>query len=400
MILLVRLVVLPFLIRRYRVCAEGELAALRALRPPYLVVANHVNYWDPFWISAFLRHPIQFVTSDNIFRDAFFGAAMKLMGSIPKTKLMNDSRTVRQIFSVRSSSGVIGIFPEGSRSFDGRSTEVIPAVARLIRKLGIPVISARISGGYLSRPRWARHIRRGRVQIDYRLLFSGPDLCCFSDEQVGARIARAIEFNEMLWQRRRLVAFPGRRPAEFLERLLFVCPQCRSVSRLESRVDLLTCTACRYEVRINRFGFFEARRGPLYFEEPSEWNTWQLPVFEEMLAAADQTSNPLLLEQQTSLLLRGYRERPLRALGLGSASLMRDRIVFLSNVDVRRSFFHTRIQGMNVQNREKLEFYYENALYRLDFRNERASPYKWTKTVETLSAIDAHVRSLIRVNTY
>ncbi len=396
---IVRLAVLPFLIRRYRVTAEGDLCALRALAPPYLVVANHVNYWDPFWISTFLRHPVQFVTSDNIFRESFFGAAMRLVGSIPKTKLMNDSRTVRQIFGVRGNGGVIGIFPEGSRSYDGRSTAVIPAVARLIRKLGIPVVSARIAGGYLSRPRWARYIRRGSVRIDYRLLFSKDALSRCSDDEISAAVARALEFNEMDWQKKHLILFRGRRPAEFLERLLFVCPHCRSVSRLESRGDLLTCTACGYQVRTNRFGFFEPRRGPLYFEEPAQWNAWQLPVFEGILAEPGRVIEPVF-EERPTLLLRGYRERPLRVLGAGSAALMRDRIVFHPDAGAARSFFHGKIQGMNVQNREKLEFYYDNALFRLDFRGERASSYKWTKAVEILAEGDPHARSLIRVNTY
>ncbi|MGA2641548.1 MAG: lysophospholipid acyltransferase family protein [Spirochaetia bacterium] len=396
---LMRLVVLPFLIRRYRVSASGGLRALRALPPPYIVLANHVNYWDPFWISAFIRHPVQFVTSDNIFREAFFGAAMRLVGSIPKTKLMNDSRTVRQIFGVRGNKGVIGIFPEGSRSYDGRSGPVIPAVARLIRKLGIPVISATIAGGYLSRPRWARHVRRGRVQIQYRLLFSKDDLARLSDDEVSEAVAQAIDFNEMDWQRKSLVRFRGRRPAEFLERLLFICPHCRSVSRLESRADRLTCMACGYQVRMNRLGFFEPRRGPLYFEDPAKWNAWQLPVLQGMLAETGRPGQPIF-EERPTLLLRGYRDRPLRVVSHGSAALMRDRILFYPNAGGPRSFFHSKIRGMNVQNGEKLEFYYDNALFRLDFRSARASPYKWTKTVEILAGTDPQARSLIRVNTY
>ena len=111
--------VLPFLVRRYRVTAVDNGQVLGTVVPPYVVVANHVNYWDPFWISAFLRHPVQFVTSDNIFREAFLGAVMQLVGSIPKTKLMNDSRTVRQIFGVRREGRAIGIFPRAPGATTG-----------------------------------------------------------------------------------------------------------------------------------------------------------------------------------------------------------------------------------------------------------------------------------------
>ncbi len=65
-------------------------------------------------------------------------------------------------------------------------------------------------------------------------------------------------------------AVPFRRPAEYMERLLFICPHCRSVSRLISLDDRVRCTACEYAVRVNEFGFLEPCTGPLYFESPTE----------------------------------------------------------------------------------------------------------------------------------
>jgi 1-acyl-sn-glycerol-3-phosphate acyltransferase len=394
-----RAVVLPILIRRYGVSAAGDLQSLAAIALPYVMVANHVNFWDPFWINAFVRHPVQFVTSDNVFRGVFFGIAMKLFGSIPKTKLMNDSRTVRHIFEVLGRGGVIGIFPEGSRSYDGRSSPVIPAVARLIRKLNVLVISATIRGGYLSRPRWARHVRRGKVLIEFELLFAAGDLLRMTDGEILTALAHRMSFDEMAWQRQQGVPFRGRRPAEYLERLLFICPSCSAVSRLASRNDILTCTACAYAVRVNQLGRFEPLRGPLHFADPAEWNAWQLPVLDGMLSARSRLQEPFFVEQQTRL-LHGYRDLPLLGLGAGSAALMRDRLVFRGQEGEQLTFLHSRIQGMNVQNREMLEFYYDNALYRLDFRNPRASPYAWTKTMELLAGSASQARSLIRVNTY
>jgi 1-acyl-sn-glycerol-3-phosphate acyltransferase len=395
---LMRRVVLPFLLRRYRVTAQGDLGAVRSLAPPYLVVANHVNYWDPFWISAFLRHPVQFVTSDNVFREALFSLAMRLVGSIPKTKLMNDSRTVRQILGVRGNRGVIGIFPEGSRSDDGKTGLVIPAVARLIRKLGIPVVSARIAGGYLSRPRWARFVRRGRVEIGYRLLFSREQLSRATDEHVSTALTEGLEHDEMAWQRTKSIRFRGPRPAEYLERLLFICPHCRAVSALESDDDLLSCRACGSSVRVTPLGFFEARQGPLYFDDPATWNSWQLPVFAGILAERTAQAEPIFVEMPVTL-LKGYRERPLRRVGKGSAVLRKELIEFRGTSAVFR-FLLPKIQGVNVQNGEKLEFYHEGVLHRLDFADPRASSYKWTRAIEILATDAGQASSLIRANTY
>ena len=193
--------------------------------------------------------------------------------------------------------------------------------------------------------------------------------------------------------------FQGRRPAEYLERLLFVCPHCNSVSRLVSRYDTLTCAGCAYAVRMTPLGLFEPIRGPLHFSDPAEWNAWQLSVLEAMLSEPGRLREPFFVERQTQL-LHGYRDLPLQALGTGSAALMKDRIAFHVQGGELVSFLYARIRGMNVQNREKLEFYYDGGLYRLDFRNPRASPYAWTKTTELLAGPALETVSLMRATMF
>jgi 1-acyl-sn-glycerol-3-phosphate acyltransferase len=326
-----------------------------------------------------------------------FRAAMKLFGAIPKTKLMSDSRAVRHVFEVLGRGGVVGIFPEGSRSYDGRSSPIIPAVARLIRKVRVPVISAAISGGYLSRPRWARSVRRGKVEIAYALLLSKEDLDRMTDSEVATALARTMSFDEMAWQKRQRVRFRGQRPAEYLERLLFICPHCSALSTLASRYDVLTCADCAHAVRMNQLGLFEPLRGPLHFKDPAEWNMWQLSTLARKLSEPGRLREPFFVEHRTQL-LHGYRDLSLQTLGTGSAALMRDRIAFHAQGGEPVSFLHSRIRGMNVQNREKLEFYYDNGLYRLDFRNPRASPYAWTKATELLTGPGSEAMNLRRVD--
>jgi 1-acyl-sn-glycerol-3-phosphate acyltransferase len=395
---LVRRVVLPLLSRRARLSAEG-LHSVAEMAPPFIVLANHAGIRDPFWVAAFIRRPVQWVASDNLFRSFWLGWAMRLLGAIPKTKLMNDSETVRQVYGVLKAGGVVGIFPEGSRTDDGRTADLIPAVARLIRRLRVPVLGARIMGGYLSRPRWARYSRRGAVRIAFDRLVSADDLHGRTEEEILAVVRRHLSWDDMARQRTRMVRFRSRRPAEYLERLLFICPHCRSVSRLVSIDDRLRCTACEYAVRMNEYGFFEPCTSPLYFDSPADWNAWQLPALDRMLTAGPAFAE-FVFEERSSRLLAGWRTRPLRPIERGTARLTRERILFQGESGLAWSFALQGVQGMNVQNREKLEFYHERVLYRLDFLDPRASPYKWQKAVESLARSFDQVRSLMRVNTY
>jgi 1-acyl-sn-glycerol-3-phosphate acyltransferase len=387
---LVRHVILRILRRRYGLSATGT-EALRGLKPPYIVVANHVNFWDPFWINSFVPHTIQFVTSENIFRTFLTRLAMRLLGSIPKAKAVNDADAVGILIRVLKASGVVGIFPEGSRSFDGRSTPHLAVVSKLIRKMRVPVVAVRIRGGYLARPRWAAEPRVGRVDLEFELLFTAESLARLPVQEVRDGMTAALAVDESAWQRRHMIRYRGRRPAEYIERLLFVCPHCRSVSTMASRGSRVICTACGYAAALDDFGFLAPSVGPRYFRDPAEWNAWQLPVFQEHLEARLGSAEPILAERP-AFLMKGRHARRLRRMRQGAALLYADRIVFRGGAGPDLEFGLDAVRGANVQNREKFEFHCRGALYRLDFMNPRASSYQWTVAVETLQSLRAAPR--------
>ena len=89
------------------------------------------------------------------------------------------------------------------------------------------------------------------------------------------------------------------------------------------------------------------------------------------------------LVEQLVTLFTGTRARPFRRTGGGTLILLPSGLGLRDARGVR--FFPVaEIKGMNIQNREKLEFSHAGSLFRLDFRRLRASPYLWMKAVEFL----------------
>ena len=263
-------------------------------------------------------------------------------------------------------------------------------MARLVRKLKVPVVSALIQGGYLARPRWAKNVRLGSVRVRYRLLFSGQDLADRGVGEVYRSLSEAVSFDEMAVQRKRLISFPTMAPAEYLERLLFVCPQCHSLGSLFSRGHRFWCTLCGYAVRVNTLGFLVRDAGPLRFDDPADWNAWQLGVFRDYLLKHSHPWTPKLQEKSVRV-LRGYRSRRLQAMAQGRLILLKDRIEVHERSGRVLSSDLSSVQGANVQNKEKLEFYEDGVLYRVDFPNPRASSYMWLKAIEILQKPDSSI---------
>lgn len=113
--------------------AREDLSRWHAIQPPYLILANHVNNLDPFWLGYFSKDPIHFVVSDEQYRNPvkrFF--LRNLLGGIPKTKFISDMDTIKGILRLVKSGHAIGIFPEGMRTWTAEpatSSDPLPSLS-------------------------------------------------------------------------------------------------------------------------------------------------------------------------------------------------------------------------------------------------------------------------------
>jgi 1-acyl-sn-glycerol-3-phosphate acyltransferase len=369
----------------FRLEAENS-ELFRTLKPPFVVMPNHQSAIDPFFVNVFVPAPIHYVVSDSNFRSRLLSFGLGLVGSIPKTKAVSDLETVKNIVKIKAKRGVIGVYPEGQNTWDGATLPLIPATAKMLKSLKVPVVVAKVQGAFLSMPRWARRLRRGRVRITYFLGFSVDDLKRLSTEEISEKLVEHLAHNEFAFQRKENWKFRSKHRAEYLEIVLFNCPECRSMSTLVSKGNTLRCTHCNYAVRMAPDGFFRRSEGHLHFDTLFAWNRWQT---EELWHRLDEnrryfSERPVFTEGDV-LLEKGFKSLPLRALGTGSLELYSDRLCFVDEkTGKRREFPVPEIEGINVQNSEHLEFYFRESLFRIKNRDRRGNSYKYYTAVRHL----------------
>lgn len=146
------------------------------LKPPYIILANHVNNWDPLFINCYVNETMCFVAGDSLFRNPILKRILDFTGAIPKAKFRSDTSTIRNMINAKKHNRIIGLFPEGNRNWDGTTEPIIFATAKLVKLLDIPVVIATIHGGYLSHPRWAEHRRKGQISITFNKLWEKGEL--------------------------------------------------------------------------------------------------------------------------------------------------------------------------------------------------------------------------------
>ena len=343
---------------------------------PYLLLANHCNNFDGLFLQCLIPQTISFVVTDAMFKNKALGKLMAFVGYIPKRKNVTDSSAIRQIIRAVKQNRIVGIFPEGGRNWDGKTGTISPATFRLAKMLGVPVVTARIKGSYLSEPRWANTKRRGRVEIDFQLHFA--DGAIKSLEAAEETITGALAHNEADWQQHRHIPYKGKAPAKGLERLLFTCPTCESIGTLRSSDDRLTCLMCDAAYSIDAFGYLHAQNGTLPSERIDQINAWQQRLlaqkFDHAAAAA-----VLLTDERACLYCASAQHAPFEPEDEGTLTLTKTELSIGSH-----RFDIDKINGVAVYFKTHLEFRYDGLDRRIGFYDRHISAYKWEIALRTL----------------
>ncbi len=136
----------PVLRLVYRVRVEG-LANVPASGPAILA-ANHASFCDSIFLPLVLPRRVTFVAKAEYFerrRTAWF---FRAVGQIPISRVGGAAadRALDAARAVLERGGLLGIYPEGTRSPDGRLYKGHTGVARLAVLTGAPVVAVALSG--------------------------------------------------------------------------------------------------------------------------------------------------------------------------------------------------------------------------------------------------------------
>lgn len=365
------------------------LESVQALRPPFVIVANHVTTRDPFWISLFMPQPVFWVGSDSNMRTSIMRWLLKLVGTIPKAKVIPDIETVHTIVQVvRRQKGIVGLFPEGAQSWNGSTLPLVPSTAKLLKLLKVPVVRVIISGGYFALPRWTWKRRKGPVMLDFSVLFTPEELKNLSVEDLSQRLDAGLSHNDFADPRVNKVPYSSSRRAEHVELALYLCPNCETLGALRSRNGHLHCTACGASWYFDRFYRIHTLAAPVRsFGTIEAWDAWQTKRVAALARDAEQKApqHPLVSDSGV-LLLQGHKANPLRRIRTGTLVLFPDRLELATLLGERLLFPLQSLDGITVLKRHLLEFYQGRDLYQVRFPFRYMSARKWTDLMLALQA--------------
>ncbi len=368
------------------------------LKPPYLVLSNHFNTFDPFIISTVMPEHIHWVASDVLFRNRYLRFLMKrLVGSISKSKSKSDFYTIRQIADTVKQNGVVGIFPEGQRSWDGRTLPLMFATAKLVRMLKVPVVFCILEGGYHSLPRWSKNRRKGKLTVVFQEPWYPEEFAGMTTDEVFAQLSSRLSYDDYEQQSRHRVLYRSNRRAEYLEHVLFVCPSCLSLASLTSRGNVCRCGSCDLAAEVDVYGFFTFPGKEVHFRSVTQWNQWQRDYLKDQFLCGRWGEETQLFADREVRHYTGYRDRRMKYEGRASIGFT-PRGFLISHGPEQTLYAFEEIDSLALALQSNLEFYLKDTLHRFQFPGPRISAYKYLSAYECLTEVrgmeDRHIDGL------
>jgi len=121
---------------------------------PFILAVNHQSFLDPLFAGIALKGQLCFMARDTLFKSQIFGSLLSSVKAIPVRRGQADIASIKTIIAKLKQGESVCLFPEATRTTDGKIAPFKGGLGLLSRRSGAPVVPVLIDGAFES---WPRH---------------------------------------------------------------------------------------------------------------------------------------------------------------------------------------------------------------------------------------------------
>src|SRR5690606_406551 len=122
------------------------------LSGPVVLVPNHLSFLDPPVVGVYCPRAVRFVARSTLARNRLFGAWMRSVGVLLIDREAPARASLGRSIEALAAGQVLAVFPEGTRSRDGRLHEFKKGILKLLKETGATAVPTGIIGTFEAWP--------------------------------------------------------------------------------------------------------------------------------------------------------------------------------------------------------------------------------------------------------
>jgi len=132
-----------------------------------IVAVNHISYLDPPLVGVALwpQRKLHYIAKTELFKIPILGLILRLVNAFPVKRGKPDRVALKRAIELLERGEAVCIFPEGTRSRDGRLQKPELGISLLVLRSGAPVLPVAVINTDKALPRGAIMIHPARIRV-------------------------------------------------------------------------------------------------------------------------------------------------------------------------------------------------------------------------------------------
>jgi len=155
----------------------------------YVYMANHSSLIDIPALFAYLPYQFRIMAKKELFFIPFMGWHLWTAGNFPidRSDARNTARSLRNVIEGVKSGKSLAVFPEGTRTPDGKLQQFKPGAFKIALKARVPIVPVSIRGTFKLLPKTTLAPRPGRVEV---IVGKPIETSAYTEKNLGELIGR------------------------------------------------------------------------------------------------------------------------------------------------------------------------------------------------------------------
>ena len=159
---------------------------------PFVLISNHQSFLDPMLCGIPLKRQVSFLARESLFKHWFFGRAIASVNTIPVKQDQADISAIRRAIDILKQGRGICLFPEGTRSWDGKITPFKPGFGLLCRRGAAAIVPVVVDGAFECWPRHKKLFSHGPIVVSFGKAIPAEQAKNMGDEKLAEVLTETL----------------------------------------------------------------------------------------------------------------------------------------------------------------------------------------------------------------
>ena len=157
-----------------------------------VVLSSHQSHLDPLLLGLATDRRLSSMARSSLYRFKPFGFVITALDAVPIDREASAVAAMKVVIRRLQDGAAVVIFPEGTRTGDGRLGDIKAGFAILAKRARVPIAPVAIVGAYECWPRTRLFPRPGRIRLEFGRVLTVDEVAALDEQALVAECTRRL----------------------------------------------------------------------------------------------------------------------------------------------------------------------------------------------------------------